>query len=105
MSKNIDSKLKGHREYDTKMGYDNDDLTKTWVKETLKKQRYTCACCGDVLSLNYTAKDGSQFVIDRIDDSQGHLQSNCRIVHDRCNKSLAAQNHNSKNKSKRSSLE
>ena len=102
--KNIDSKLKGHLEYDTKMGYDN-DLTKTWVKETLKKQRYTCACCGDVLSLNYTAKDGSQFVIDRRDDSQGHLQSNCRIVHDRCNKSLAAQNHNSKNKSKRSSLE
>jgi hypothetical protein len=86
--RNVKEKLRSYKATDLAKGHEF-DLTPKWVKDTLKKQRYCCGYCGGRLTLNYTKGDTKQWSVDRKDNAQGHLQANCWILHETCNKSLA----------------
>jgi hypothetical protein len=86
--RNVKEKLHSYKLTDQSKGHDY-DLTPQWVKDTLKSQRYCCGHCGGRLTLNYKRGDTKQWSVDRKDNAQGHLQANCWILHETCNKSLA----------------
>jgi hypothetical protein len=86
--RNVKEKLHSYKLTDQSKGHDY-DLTPQWVRDTLKKQRYCCGHCGGRLTLNYKRGDTKQWSVDRKDNAQGHLQANCWILHETCNKSLA----------------
>jgi hypothetical protein len=86
--RNLKEKLRSYKATDLSKGHEF-DLTPKWVKDTLKKQRYSCGYCGVRLSLNYTKGDTRQYSVDRKDNTLGHLEANCWITCESCNKSLA----------------
>jgi hypothetical protein len=86
--KNLRQKLQGYADAYKEKNRDN-DLTSLWIKETLKKQRYCCGHCYNRMTMDYSLGDPRQWSVDRRDNSQGHLQSNCWIVCLSCNHKLA----------------
>lgn len=89
--KNIYAKLEGYKVSDSDRGF---NLTAKWIQDTLKQQNYCCAMCSGLLELDYAQGDPKQWSVDRRDNSQGHLQSNCRITHLGCNQSIAHEGKN-----------
>lgn len=86
--RNVAAKLLSYEQTDAAKGH-SFDLTEQWVTDTLRKQRNFCGHCGKVMTLDYKKDDMQQWSVDRRDNSQGHLQSNCWIIHLSCNHSLA----------------
>ena len=85
---NLNEKLRQYRATDAGKGHEN-DLTKEWVRATIKKQRYECANCNRMMTLEYKPGDLRQWSVDRRDNCLGHLQSNCWITCLSCNHRLA----------------
>lgn len=76
---NFKDKIVGHCKED-KRKRRKCNVTVSWVKEQLKKQDRKCHFCrGVVKTVGYRSKDKSQFSIDRLDNSIGHIKSNCVI--------------------------
>jgi len=73
-------RIEGHKQADheKKFHYDEKDyVTKEWVIEKLKKQRYACAVCNESLDMDFS--------IDRKANNLPHIKSNCQMVCRRCN--------------------
>ena len=83
---NIQRKLAGHLEYDTKKKYDNDICVKD-VQDLFVKQNGECIKCECMLkTCNYSKGDKKQFSIDRIDSTKGHLKCNIQLLCWGCNR-------------------
>ena len=77
-------RIEGHKQADheKKFNYDEKDyVTKEWVIEKLKKQRYACAVCNESLDMDFS--------IDRKANNLPHIKSNCQMVCRRCQNSSA----------------
>lgn len=61
------------------------DLDKEWIKVMLQYQHSMCCICGDKMLLGNGNKDPKQISIDRIDNSLGHIKTNCTLVCWKCN--------------------
>jgi hypothetical protein len=81
----IKNKLQGHKAYDMKNGfYDEDNfLTVEWAFERLHKTRWICQERGCEMS---QTPGNHQFSFDRKDDDHCHSKTNCRIICQSCNK-------------------
>jgi hypothetical protein len=78
-------RIEGHKQSDNekKFHYDSKDyVTKEWVIEKLKKQRYACAVCYESLDIDFS--------IDRKANNLPHIKSNCQMV---CRRSNCASAH------------
>ena len=73
----IEDRIKNHKEYDRKFKYEEKDyVTKDWVNEKLKKQRFQCAFCHKAIDDNFS--------IDRINNDKPHVKYNCVISCQKC---------------------
>ena len=88
--KHIHEKLESYKITDEEAQRDF-NLTAKWIQDNLKQQNYCCAACSGLLELDYEYGDPLQWSVDRRDNSLGHLQSNCRITHLKCNQAVAHQ--------------
>jgi len=61
------------------------DLDEEWIKIMLKYQNGLCAICGDEMILTNGNKNPKQISIDRINNSLGHLKTNCCLTCWNCN--------------------
>jgi hypothetical protein len=86
----IERKIAGHRKADADAGrgFDEADyITVEDVKDLLDTQEYCCSKCREVVMLSWKdAKDGSQFTIDRINNTEAHVRHNCLISCLKCNR-------------------
>ena len=73
-----DISISSYKNQDKNRVYDNKDyIDYTWVGETLKKQKYQCALCHDLIN---------GLSIDRVDNNIAHIKSNCQIACVQCNR-------------------
>jgi hypothetical protein len=83
-SMNVRSRLEGYKasDVDAERAF---DLDAKWVLATLKAQNYSCAMCHGMLELE--GDDPEAWSVDRKDNLQGHVKTNCQITHRICNTS------------------
>ena len=70
-----ESRIEAHRVADRAKGYTWDldaYVNSQWVGDTLRRQRYSCAECGEPLDLDWS--------IDRIANELPHIRGNCQVV-------------------------
>ena len=81
----IKEKLKHCKENDVKYNREF-DIDEDYVNELLKKQNNTCNNCNIKMKLEWEdAYDKEQFSINRLDNSIGHIKTNCEITCWGCN--------------------
>lgn len=82
----IQQKINNHLIYDKSKGYDTDNYVNIdWVLDTINENAATCAHCGNIYDVDYSAGSDTQFSINRIDNSKGHVKDNCNIICLHCN--------------------
>ena len=87
---NIRNKLENHRMTDSEKKRDN-DLTEDWAINILKESNYKCYHCKNNVLLDWKINGHPfQFTFDRLDNTKGHLKSNCVISCWICNYHAAA---------------
>ena len=78
----LSEKIKGHIDSDKKKGFEwkeEEYVDREWFNKQIKKQHYCCACCHNLLSLNYDDKDEAQYSINRKDNTKPHTMKNCDV--------------------------
>lgn len=72
----IENRIQGHVDADIEAGREVDEenyVDYDWVMERLEKQQYVSELSGQLLTIETCS-------IDRIDNSIGHIKSNCRLI-------------------------
>ena len=75
----INVRVASHKLADRKNEFTWDDeqyITTEWVKKQLKKQRWSCYSCGDLLDADWS--------VDRVSNDLPHLMDNCALLCRRC---------------------
>ena len=80
-------KLSGYKQQDKKNEIFSDYhfVTADQVTELLEACKYTCHYCTLPVKMEYTAREGSQWTLDRIDNLMGHNHGNVLISCLSCN--------------------
>lgn len=90
LERKMEQKLSAYKLQDNKAGRafeDADYFTVADFKELLAEQEYSCAVCGELVSLTWKkAGDESQFTLDRLDNDLAHVKGNCVVSCLGCNR-------------------
>ena len=87
LRRHIRAKLQSHKIYDKEQGFqykESEFVDEDWVIKELRRVHYICA--EQQCEMVTTKGSNRQWSIDRKDNEQGHIKSNCRVICVSCNK-------------------